>query len=84
MIRSVVRPGHEEKCLFLMARRRVDLTGLKRVPWRKEASSDLVALERIALEARDVSGTGALVIIDGRGAMGAKGMCHSPLFVRGP
>ena len=83
MIRSEVRPGQEVKCPFLMARTRVDVTGLNSVPWRKDASSVLVALDRIALEAIDVD-TGAPVVIDEMGLMGAKGMCHRPLGVRGP
>ena len=52
-IKSVVRPGQEVKWPFWIARSKVEVTGLKSVPFKKEANSDLVALDRMALEARD-------------------------------
>ena len=64
-IRSVVSPGQDWKCPLLMARTRVDTTGLKAAAWRKEARSALVADERMALaidwdleESDGLAGTG--------------------------
>ena len=51
-----------------MARWRVETTGLNKVPWRKDARSDLVALDRRALEAWDGREVGAVVVIDGDAA----------------
>ena len=69
-----------------MARTRVEGTGLNKVPWRKEARSALVALDRRALEACFATETedGAVVVMDGLGGGGAKGMCHKPFGVLGP
>ena len=50
-INSLVSPGQVVKCPFWMARTRVEGTGLNKVPWRNEARSALVALDRRALEA---------------------------------
>ena len=80
----MVRPGQVVKCPFWMARRSVETTGLNRVPCRNAARSDLVALERRALEACLGKETGALVVTEAGGSIGAKGMCHKPLGVRGP
>ena len=67
MMRCSVSPGHEVKWPRLIARTRVETTGLKIVPWRKEARSALVVLERIALEAMDGVEDGAEVTMEGRG-----------------
>ena len=62
-----------------MARTRVETTGLKSVPWRKQARSDSVDLERMALEAMDGVEGGVLVTMDGIDDLGAKGMFQRPL-----
>ena len=60
----------------------MERTGLKSVACRKEARSDLVARERMALVAKEDVLGGALVVIEGTGVFGAKGMCHRPLLLR--
>ena len=51
----------------MIARTRVKLTGLKSVPWRKAARSDLVVRERMALNAVGEHLGGALVMMEGVG-----------------
>ena len=65
-----------------MARTRVEITGLKRVAWRKAARSDLVARDRMALDAREEVFGGVLVVVERMGDLGAKGMCHRSLLLR--
>ena len=79
---SSVSPGQEVKWPRLIARTRVETTGLKSVPWRKQARSALVVLERIALEAMDGVEDGALVTMDVSGDLGAKGLFQRPLLLR--
>ena len=83
-MRCSVSPGQEVKCPRLIARTRVETTGLKSAPCRKEARSALIDLERIALEAMDRVNDGALVTMEGREDLGAKGMVQRPLLLRGP
>ena len=83
-MRCSVSPGQEVKWPRLIARTRVETTGLKSVPWRKEARSALMDLERMALEAMDGVDVGALVTMEGREDLGAKGMVQRPLLLRGP
>ena len=78
----MVRPGQVVKWPCLIARIKVETTGLKTVPWRKAARSDLVALDRMALAAVDGALDGALVVIEVEVGFGAKGMCQRPLWVR--
>ena len=47
-----------------------------------KARSDLVARERMALEAKNDILGGALVVMEGTGVYGANGMCHRPLLLR--
>ena len=80
--RCAVSPGQEVKWPRLIARTRVEMTGLKRVPWRNAARSALMVFERMALEARDGVGDGALVTMEGREDLGAKGMFQRPFLLR--
>ena len=81
-MRCSVSPGHDVKCPRLMALTRVETTGLKSVPWRNEARSALVDLERIALEAMEGVDAGAVVLMEGSGDLGAKGIVQRPLLLR--
>ena len=80
----MVRPGQVVKWPCLIARIKVETTGLKTVPWRKAARSDLVALDRMALVAVDGALEGALVVMEVVVVFGAKGMCQRPLGIRLP
>ena len=79
-MRSVVSPGQVVKWPCLMARMNVETTGLKTVPCRKAARSDLVALERMALAAVEETLEGALVVMELSVGLGAKGMFQRPFL----
>ena len=89
-ISSEERPGQVTKCPRLMARTKVEGTGLNAVAWRKPARSVCVWAQRIALVALDRIGlVVGLGTTGGRWtsswSFGAKGIVQRPLvFSRGP
>jgi hypothetical protein len=77
VIRDLLSPGQEEKWPRCMARRNVEIDGLKTQPCKKAASSLFVCLLRIMLFARC-----CFVELEGLVSdLGASGMFQSPLVV---
>jgi hypothetical protein len=77
VIRDSLRPGQEEKWPRCMARRNVEMEGLKAQPCKKAASSLFVCLLRIMLFARCCLVELEGLVVD----LGASGMFQSPLVV---
>ena len=75
LIRELVSPGHELKCPFVIARRKVDGVGLNMQAWKYPARSCLVCEFWMTPRARLFVGVG------GVGAeVGVSGMFHRSLM----
>ncbi len=77
MIRDLLSPSQEEKWLRCMARRNVEMDGLKAQPCKKAASSLFVCLLQIMLLARCCFVELEGLVLD----LGASGMFQSPFVV---
>ena len=75
LMRGLVSPGHELKCPFVIARRKVDGVGLNIQAWKYPAGSCLVCEFWMTPRERLFVGVGGDVA-----ELGVRGVFHRPLM----